>query len=235
MSKNKINKIVGHMPIMIFLILMLLIYLTLYKKNDSISINNNNNNNDNIAPTEVVKELLPLEDAMVKIGKYQKSIKNCNYYKELYFKEFVKYTKKEASPNCIVVKQSFDNAPSINTIITNSDANYQPSEIDVICSVVEAETHGADYSSKVRIVHVIRNRVNDGKFPSDYYSVCTQSGQFASRWDIEESTRIAVNDALNMGDTTNGALWFCTCSNGCWASNNATYLFTDSVGHHFWK
>ena len=107
-------------------------------------------------------------------------------------------------------------------------------EFMTICSVVEAETHGADMESKMRIACVIRNRVNDSRFPSSYYGVCTQANQFASRWDIEQSTIDAVNAALNGGDITGGALWFCTCGSGCWASQNATYLFTDSVGHHFW-
>ena len=107
-------------------------------------------------------------------------------------------------------------------------------EFMTICSVVEAETHGADMESKMRIACVIRNRVNDSRFPSSYYGVCTQANQFASRWDIEQSTIDAVNAALSGGDITGGALWFCTCSSGCWASQNATYLFTDSVGHHFW-
>lgn len=107
-------------------------------------------------------------------------------------------------------------------------------EFMTICSVVEAETHGADMESKMRIACVIRNRVNDSRFPSSYYGVCTQANQFASRWDIEQSTIDAVNAAFNGGDITGGALWFCTCGSGCWASQNATYLFTDSVGHHFW-
>lgn len=108
-------------------------------------------------------------------------------------------------------------------------------EFMTLCAVVEAETHGAGSDAKMRIVFVIRNRVLDGRFPSSYYGVCTQSNQFASRWDIEQSTIDAVNAALESGDTTGGALWFCTCSSGCWASDNASYMFTDSVGHHFWR
>lgn len=162
--------------------------------------------------------------------KVSKAISSNTYLsKQLY--EFIKTEiEKEESINYIPIPMS-----AITTKTSECENEIETTYIDVICKVVEAETHGADYDSKVRIVHVIRNRVSDGRFPNDYISVCTQANQFASRSDVEDSTRQAVNDALNMSDTTNGALWFCTCSSGCWASANATYLFTDSVGHNFWK
>jgi hypothetical protein len=108
-------------------------------------------------------------------------------------------------------------------------------EIMTIASVVEAETKGQDMDAKIHIVHVIRNRVNHSKFPNDYYSVCTANNQFASRWDIEQSTIDAVVQGLSMEDTTNGALFFCLCKESCWLNGTSySYLFTDSAGHHFW-
>lgn len=107
--------------------------------------------------------------------------------------------------------------------------------IMTIASVVEAETKGQDMESKIHIVHVIRNRVNSSSFPNDYYSVCTAGNQFASRWDIEQSTIDAVNQGLAMEDTTGGALFFCLCKETCWLNGTSyQYLFTDSAGHHFW-
>lgn len=107
--------------------------------------------------------------------------------------------------------------------------------IMTIASVVEAETKGQDMESKIHIVHVIRNRVNSSSFPNDYYSVCTAGNQFASRWDIEQSTINAVNQGLAMDDTTGGALFFCLCKETCWLNGTSyQYLFTDSAGHHFW-
>lgn len=107
--------------------------------------------------------------------------------------------------------------------------------IMTIASVVEAETKGQDMESKIHIVHVIRNRVNSSNFPNDYYSVCTAGNQFASRWDIEQSTIDAVNQGLAMDDTTGGALFFCLCKETCWLNGTSyQYLFTDSAGHHFW-
>lgn len=107
-------------------------------------------------------------------------------------------------------------------------------DFTAICKVVEAETHGADIDSKMHVVHVILNRINSPDFPDSIQNVCNQSGQFASRNDVEQSTIDAVNSALTTTDTTNGALFFCTCK-GCWADKNKEYIFIDNIGHRFYK
>lgn len=109
------------------------------------------------------------------------------------------------------------------------------SDFNLICKVVENETHGADKTSKSHVVNVIRNRKKDSRFPNSYSGVINQPNQFGKRNDVTESTKKAVREALANGDNTHGALWFCTCSRGCWASSHATRIFKDSVGHIFWK
>lgn len=117
---------------------------------------------------------------------------------------------------------------------SDTNFNYSEEEINKICRVVEAETHGADTESKIHIVHVILNRVSSPSFPNSIIEVCDQSGQFASRSDVEQSTIDAVYIALSMPDTTQGALFF---HSGDWTNtfNNANYIFTDNIGHHFYK
>ena len=108
-------------------------------------------------------------------------------------------------------------------------------DFNAICKVVECETHGADKTSKSHIVNVIRNRKNDPRFPNSYTGVTNQPNQFGHRSGVTEDTKQAVREALANPDNTQGALWFCTCSKGCWASKNATRIFKDAVGHIFWK
>jgi hypothetical protein len=122
---------------------------------------------------------------------------------------------------------------SVDEVLVN-ESNFSDEDFNTICRVVEAETHGADENSKIHIVHVILNRVSSSEFPNTIQGVCNQSGQFASRSDVEQSTIEAVNIALTVSDTTNGALFFCTCK-GCWADNNKEYLFKDTIGHSFYK
>lgn len=103
----------------------------------------------------------------------------------------------------------------------------------IVYEVVECEVHGGDKESKMHVAHVIRNRVNSGLFPDNYYDVCTEPYQFGSRSDVEQSTIDAVNEAMSIGDTTGGALFFHSME---WMSSwgGYDYIFTDNVGHHFY-
>ena len=103
----------------------------------------------------------------------------------------------------------------------------------VVYEVVECEVHGGDKESKMHVAHVIRNRVNSDLFPNDYYSVCTYPNQFCTRSDVEQSTIDAVNEAMSIGDTTGGALFFHSMEYmDSWGGY--AYIFTDNVGHHFY-
>lgn len=103
----------------------------------------------------------------------------------------------------------------------------------VVYEVVECEVHGGDKESKMHVAHVIRNRVWSDLFPNNYYDVCTVPYQFGMRSDVEQSTIDAVNEAMSIGDTTYGALFFHSMD---WMAEWGGYSwkFTDNVGHHFY-
>lgn len=103
----------------------------------------------------------------------------------------------------------------------------------IVYEVVECEVHGGDKESKMHVAHVIRNRVWSDLFPDDYYSVCASPNQFCWRSDVEQSTIDAVNEAMTIADTTDGALFFHSMD---WMSSwgGYEYKFTDNVGHHFY-
>lgn len=103
----------------------------------------------------------------------------------------------------------------------------------VVYEVVECEVHGGDKESKMHVAHVIRNRVWSDLFPNNYYDVCTAPYQFCTRSDVEQSTIDAVNEAMSIGDTTGGALFFHSMEYmDSWGGYE--YIFTDNVGHHFY-
>lgn len=127
-------------------------------------------------------------------------------------------------------------------IATNTDAEETSMETEdvvtadipwIVYEVVECEVHGGDKESKMHVAHVIRNRVWSDLFPNDYYSVCTSPNQFCWRSDVEQSTIDAVNEAMQIEDTTYGALFFHSMD---WMSSWGGYewKFTDNVGHHFY-
>lgn len=109
-------------------------------------------------------------------------------------------------------------------------------DIEYLQRCVESETHGAtDFAAKVNIVNVIFNRArNDERFATTIKDVITTPGQFVySKTTIDPLTVAACEYAYVNPDTTMGALYF---HSGKQTStfNGATYIFTDSVGHHFY-
>lgn len=131
---------------------------------------------------------------------------------------------------------------TIEQIASDTDAEETPTETETVVSadipwivyeVVECEAHGGDKESKIHIAHVIRNRVWSDSFADDYYTVCTSPNQFCWRSDVEQSTIDAVNEAMNMDDTTYGALFFHSMEwMDSWCGRD--FKFTDNIGHHFY-
>jgi len=109
-------------------------------------------------------------------------------------------------------------------------------DIEYLQRCVESETHGAtDFAAKVNIVNVIFNRArNEERFATTIKDVITTPGQFTySKTTIDPLTVAACEYAYVNPDTTMGALYF---HSGKQTStfNGATYIFTDSIGHHFY-
>lgn len=112
---------------------------------------------------------------------------------------------------------------------------YTEYEIELMLQCIETETYDKDFLSKVNVANVILNRLSSEKFAESPIEVITSPNQFAyHRDDIEESTRNALEYAFLFKDTTQGALYFHS-GEPRETFNGATYIFTDLVGHHFYK
>ena len=117
----------------------------------------------------------------------------------------------------------------------------------ILYRIVEAEATNGDKQSKKNVTHVILNRLKSNKFPKTISGIVFQKHQFSPISDgryygvtIKESTKQAVIEAYEEGDTTGGALYFANMS--CVSNvntrrwfNSMTYLFKDSIGHSFYK
>lgn len=116
-------------------------------------------------------------------------------------------------------------------------------EYEMFCRSIETEVTGeGHYQEKMNIAHVILNRVLDHRFPDTIEGVLTAPNQFSysltpDRYHsvtISETTRQVVHDIFLVGwDSTNGALYF--CSGDADFSGWSNYVFTDAVGHRFYK
>lgn len=112
---------------------------------------------------------------------------------------------------------------------------YSQEQIQIIYQCVETETYQADFMSKVNVACVILNRVNNDLYPTDPIEIITSPNQFAyHRTDISNETKLALDYAYLVGDTTFGCLAFRSDSAPqYWCG--WTYQFTDEVGHNFYK
>lgn len=115
---------------------------------------------------------------------------------------------------------------------------FSEADIQTVARVIESETKGAPFMSKVHVANVIFNRYQDStcNFPSDLSEIVTQDKQFARQAkSATEETIHAMEYAYILGDTTDGAMWFNVDGIKSWAERNRERLFTDEVGHTFYR
>ena len=119
-----------------------------------------------------------------------------------------------------------------NIELSNEDFRY-------LCRCVETETHGCPVENKMNVASVILNRATTG-WGKSVKDVITSPNQFAYKRTMNEvslSTIDAILLVLQYGDTTEGALYFHSSKYpvGYFSKYNAEYMFTDEVGHSFYK
>lgn len=111
---------------------------------------------------------------------------------------------------------------------------FSEDEIYLIQRMVETETYQAKFEAKVNVANVALNRLESGLYGESIKEIITNPNQFAyHRKSISDSTILAVEYAFMFDDTTDGALSFHSNSKTN-TFNRQKYIFTDSVGHHFY-
>lgn len=126
-----------------------------------------------------------------------------------------------------------------------SDKDYEN-----LLAIVEAEAGGEDLEGRIMVANVILNRVNSDQFPNSVTDVIWDrtggSPQFSPTEDgriqtvtISDSTREAVNRAIDGEDLSEGALYFIARStadpkNVKWFDEKLTFLF-EHGGHSFYE
>ena len=176
--------------------------------------------------TEVVEEIIIEEPVIVEIPKTRE---------EIMFEEFDALSKIEDKKEWYLAYKGFiEDYPEFDRGSTLYD-RYNEEEIYAMQRVIETEVYGCDFDAKANVASVILNRIEgDNNFPNDAITVCTSPGQFVySRKQISEDTKLALEYAAEIEDTTNGALYFNSMSPmDSW--NGRTRIFTDHVGHSFY-
>lgn len=117
---------------------------------------------------------------------------------------------------------------------------FDENEIDLLFKVVEAEATAGGFDEKANIASVIFNRLDHEKFGDTLNEILIPS-QFsplldgrAYKVEITEDTILACEYAFMIDDTTDGALYFEAKGSNVHAAY-AEYMFTDQIGHSFYK
>ena len=120
-------------------------------------------------------------------------------------------------------------------------------EIAILERIVEAEATGGSIDSKIHVAHVILNRCLSDGFPNDVESVVFEKKQFAPIKDgryytvkITDSTKEAVQMALAMDDTVDGAVYFALLKDVKNAKTRSwfdtlEFIFMDDLEHSFFR
>lgn len=97
-----------------------------------------------------------------------------------------------------------------------SSITISDSDLQILYKIVQAEGGAGTHEQKIHKTDVILNRVLLSAYPDTIEEVVFESGQFEPTWSgtydaavPSEDTISAVNDAIQMGDQTNGAVGFC--------------------------
>lgn len=135
-------------------------------------------------------------------------------------------------------------------VVSEYRYNITEEEFNEFVRVVEAEVTGTNpfnvsyeeaFKCKLHVAQVILNRVESDLFPDTVHDVIYQRNAFTplldGRYytvDISQVTIEACKAALlaSTPDTTNGAQFFSSGTKEC---SYGYYLFTDEVGHSFFK
>lgn len=114
---------------------------------------------------------------------------------------------------------------------------FSDEDIYLIQRAVETECYDQDFDSKCNVASVIFNRINDPeqRFGKTVTEVITADKQFVyGRKNISDSTKLAVEYAFEIVDTTNGCIGFHS-NKKTEKFNGWNYVFTDDIDHHFYK
>lgn len=114
---------------------------------------------------------------------------------------------------------------------------FTEDEIYLIQRTVETECYDQNFESKCNVASVIFNRFEhpESEFGESIEEIITAPRQFSYwRKDISEETKLAVEYAYEIADTTDGCVGFHS-NKKTNTFNGWEYSFTDSIGHHFYK
>lgn len=114
-------------------------------------------------------------------------------------------------------------------------------ELDLLFRIVEAETLGSGYRPKENVASVIFNRREQGWGKQNLLDILTQQNQFKVyttgaylKHDVTADTIKACESAWKY-DTADNCVYFNRHTTNSYARKHCEYVFTDEIGHDFFR
>lgn len=169
---------------------------------------------------------------------------------EMKMDETLLANKESSTLGIALVAASGQRTVACNVLEKEWEYDIAPSELEVLCRIVEAEAGGEDEEGKLLVANVVLNRVNSDKFPDTVTEVVFQRSKGITQFspvangryycvEISEETVQAVERALEGEDISQGALYFAArkyadSDRMRWFDEKLTFLFQHG-GHEFFK
>lgn len=130
--------------------------------------------------------------------------------------------------------------PTYESMIQSRD--WDAEDAERLMKIAMAEAEGESVEGKALVMLVVLNRVWSDDFPGTIYEVIFQPGQFSPTvqggryWTTEpdEGCYEALELVMSGWDESYGALYFESCQNSSWQSENLEFLFQEG-NHRFYK
>ena len=131
-------------------------------------------------------------------------------------------------------------APTYQSLVKSRD--WDADESQMLMQIAMAEAEGEDTEGKALVMCVVLNRVWSEGFPDSIEEVIFQPKQFSpvcegGRYyttEADADCRAALEMVMNGWDESKGALYFESCENSSWHSQNLELLFQHG-GHRFYR
>lgn len=119
---------------------------------------------------------------------------------------------------------------------------FSDDEKQMLIKLTMAEAGGEDTIGKALVIKTVINRMESEDFPDTIEEIITQKSQFSSVTDDgryyemigNEDCELALQMVEHGWDDSQGALYFESCTEECWQSQNREFLFRHG-GHNFYR
>ena len=144
---------------------------------------------------------------------------NGSHYYAAKIEEYISQSKAEEHVLQLVEDTENRRFVTAGKLISRQTRDISAEEYEILARIVEAEAGAESYTTRLLITNIILNRVESERFPNNITDVVFQNNgktyQFSPISNgsyysvvVQDSTRKAVEEALNGNDNSGGALYF---------------------------